>query len=121
MSELKAKHVVDVYDEYSDNPTNETQVYLKSEAGKVIAEKDAKIIQLEALIENYNRISGEIIDNANHQKRKRCLAMAKACAWEQRFWGDGIPAYERQFQWENRAAKWKKRWLKIAEKIKEGI
>lgn len=49
------------------------------------------------------------------QKYKRCLAMAKMCAWEQRFWGDGIPAYERQFQWENRAAKWRKRWLALAE------
>lgn len=36
--ELKAKHVVDVYDEYSANPTNEAQVYLKSEADKAIAE-----------------------------------------------------------------------------------
>ena len=38
MSELKAKHVVDVYDEYSANPYKEAQVYLKYEADKVIAE-----------------------------------------------------------------------------------
>lgn len=36
MSELKAKRVVDVYDEYSANPYKEAQVYLKSEADKVI-------------------------------------------------------------------------------------
>lgn len=41
-----------------------TEYYLKTEADKVIAEKDTKIIQLEAFIENYNRISREIIDNA---------------------------------------------------------
>lgn len=43
MSELKARHVVDVYDGYAENPCKEcSQVYLKSEADKVIAEKDAE-------------------------------------------------------------------------------
>ena len=55
------------------------KLYFKAEADKMIAKKDTKIIQLEAFIENYNRISREIIDNANHQKYKRCLAMAKVC------------------------------------------
>lgn len=43
MSELKAKHVVDVYDEYLSNPYNEAQVYLKSEADKVIAELEKNL------------------------------------------------------------------------------
>jgi len=40
MSELKARHIVDVYDSYyAENPFGErSQVYLKSEADKVIAE-----------------------------------------------------------------------------------
>lgn len=43
MSELKARHVVDVHDGYAENPCKEcSQVYLKSEADKVIAEKDAE-------------------------------------------------------------------------------
>ena len=51
MSELKAKHVVDVYDEYSDNPTNETQVYLKSEADKVIADlEESHKMEVEQLL-----------------------------------------------------------------------
>ena len=50
--ELKARHVVDVYDNYSEHPCEESsQVYLKSEADKVIA----------------------------HHKYKRCLTMAKYC------------------------------------------
>jgi hypothetical protein len=39
MSELKARHVVDVYDNYAEHPCEDySQVYLKSEADKVIAE-----------------------------------------------------------------------------------
>ena len=40
---LKARHVVDVYDNYSEHPCEESsQVYLKSEADKVIAELKAE-------------------------------------------------------------------------------
>lgn len=49
MSELKARHVADVYDDYAEHPCGDySQVYLKSEADRYIA----------------------------HQKRKRCEAMA---------------------------------------------
>ena len=52
---LKARHVVDVYDNYSEHPCEESsQVYLKSEADKVIA----------------------------HHKYKRCLAIAWWCSAE---------------------------------------
>ena len=50
-----------------------------------------------------------------HQKRKRCLAMAKRCYWNWQYWKDSTPGYERQFQWENRAYRWYKRWLALAD------
>ena len=97
-------------------------VYLKVDADKVIEGKDAKIIQLTALIENYNRIFGEIIDNANHQKYKRCLEMAKWCGYWADYWDCCEPrdcgmfiARARFFR------KWNKRWLKIAEKFKKAL
>lgn len=106
MSELKTYKMVD--EKYCTDCVCviPSEVYLKSEADKVIAEKDTKIIQLEALIENHNRISKEIIDNANHQKHKRCLAMAKLTVKD-----DYAP-------WN---MKWYKRWLEIAEKFKEAL
>ena len=59
MSELKAKHVVDVYDEYSDNPTNEAQVYIKSEADKVIAELKADYKEACDRLQTVNLIKDE--------------------------------------------------------------
>lgn len=53
MSELKARHVVDVYDNYSEHPCEESsQVYLKSEVDKVIAEKDKEIERLGQKLED---------------------------------------------------------------------
>lgn len=77
MSELKAASLFEL-EKVLQGRSNKL-FYSKSEADKVIAEMDKKTIQLEALIENYNRISREIIDNANHQKHKRCLVMAELC------------------------------------------
>jgi len=38
MSELKSRHVADAYDDYFERPCDKrSQVYLKSEADKVIA------------------------------------------------------------------------------------
>lgn len=87
----------------------------------VNAEKDAKIIQLEALIENYNRISGEIIDNANHQKHSRCRAMARWCFTKSNY-HFVLARHGEDAQENNRRSvlysKWHKRWLAIAEKFK---
>lgn len=113
--ELKARHVVDVYDNYSEHPCEESsQVYLKSEVDKVIAEKNTKIIQLEALIENYNRISREIIDNANHQKYKRCLDKADRCLAQCQIFG-----FVHNYPKTKHYAKWHKRWLELSKKFKE--
>lgn len=53
------------------------------------------------------------------QKYKRCLAMAKRCLWKKLYLRDSIPAYSNQIKWENRAYKWEKRWLELAEKFKD--
>ena len=96
MSELKARHIVDVYDSYyAENPFGErSQVYLKSEADKVIADlEESHKMEVEQLLmeivklksdykeacdrlQTANLIKDEQIAAARHQKYKRCLAMA---------------------------------------------
>jgi hypothetical protein len=122
MSELKARHIVDVYDSYyAENPFGErSQVYLKSEA-------DKEIQRLEKLCENYRcdcdnlaimtdtmRKAGRILrQKMNHHKYKRCLAMAWWCSAELGMlvstWKSKIKHYK----------KWQKRWLELAEKFKD--
>ena len=86
---LKARHVVDVYDNYSEHPCEESsQVYLKSEADKVIA----------------------------HHKYKRCLDNAKWCKlWyeeEKNEWQlKDVHHWFRMSLFD----KWYKRWLELAE------
>lgn len=95
-------------------PVEEETFYLKSEVDKLIAEKDTKIIQLEALIDNYNRISEEIIDNANHQKYRRCLNNAWWILREEFFAEDCHVEH-----WVNWAIRWYKRWMELAKQFKE--
>ena len=115
----------------------DAEVYLKSEADKVIAEKDKDIQRLENLCESYRIDCDNLaIREANackeierdnkqirHQKYKRCLAMAMWCGSkvyhirrtplcdmsEHEYW-----QYENDF-WQ----RWQKRWLDLAEKFKE--
>jgi hypothetical protein len=56
----------------------------------------------------------KIIDNANHQKYKQCLAMASNCRLRARWFGDN--AFYKKGQW---ALQWHRRWLELAEKFKE--
>ena len=73
MSELKAKRVVDVYDEYSANPYKEAQVYLKSEADKVIAElkarEDVLVTDNRNLLDKVKNLENQLRENAEHYKR----------------------------------------------------
>ena len=104
--------------------------YIKSEADKVIAEKDKEIQRLENLCESYRIDCDNLaIREANaykeierdnkqirHHKHKRCLAMAKWCHNESLWWyskGYGFEKYDKF--WE----KWEKRWLELAERFKE--
>jgi hypothetical protein len=73
------------------HPTDHTltEYYLKSEADKVIAEKDKE---------------------ARHQKYKRCLAMARWCAAECDIFSLTPKPARVEFY-----RKWRKRWLELAE------
>lgn len=137
MSELKDYNIIDIeamdderLEKSESGKIQVTRVYIKAEVDKVIAEKDTKIIQLEALIENYNRISREIIDNANHQKYKRCVAMAEMCGVEYDRWlmkkanaiglgKDGVEYYLKARRKCFHYMRWQPRWLKLAEQFKE--
>ena len=55
MSELKAVHAFDVYEAYTKTGDDDAaQVYLKSEADKVIAAKDKEIARLDDLAHAHN-------------------------------------------------------------------
>lgn len=134
MSELKTRFIDDTYAEYFNTGKHEiAQIYIKSEADKVIAEKDAEIAELLAEVEDvintykasveskvkiWERCKKAEADTAekdkeiSRQKYKRCLAMAK---WSK---AGMYLSYECDFkrEWWN---KWHNRWLELAEKFKE--
>ena len=87
--ELKARTARSIADEEemlelgADCPIEPTQVYIKSEADKVIAEKDAKILALDAEVFKQKHHAELFLAERNyaetqlrHNKYKRCLAMA---------------------------------------------
>ena len=94
-----------------------TQVYLKSEADKVIADLKNEIEKQKQLrdmalssVPNVLKVMKII----QHQKYKRCMAMAKLCKRKRIDAADyRIPRKKWEFY-----DKWYKRWLKIAEKFK---
>lgn len=89
-------------------------LFLKSEADKVISEKDAEIAELKAdykeacgRLQTANLIKDEQLAATRHSNHKRCLAMARYCELrEDEFGGDF-------------AKRWLKKWLELAEKFKE--
>lgn len=134
MSELKAKHVVDVYDDYAEHPCEDySQVYLKSEADAVIADKDAKILALDAEIFKQKHHAKLFFDERNYaetqlrrQKYKRCLlrsviAEMNATHFKDLFYGTGSEALADEYNKQITIHyKWQKRWLALAEKFKDG-
>lgn len=138
MSELKAISSGEIYNiiEYEGSCITDDLYYPKSEADKVIAEKDAEIALLKDKA-NYNECaykfkSEELADTCRfyedelrHQKYKRildnvwwCRKLSREYAWSastHRGWK--IAGY-----YSDKAElfrKWHKRWLKIADKFKE--
>ena len=132
MSELKSYDLVDIQDYRGE-------VYLKSEADKVIAEKDAVIAQLQAMLEERNSQIGNLDAIAkrnqiaahtlrkkmNHHKYKRCLAMADKCvdlchkSKDLYRWADDENLehhYNHKIEF---FARWHNRWLELAEQFKE--
>lgn len=95
--------------------------YDKSEADKVIAEKDAEIERLKAIrkvhVEAIESMGAGLLqdeEELRHQKYKRCLAMARWCRTSARC-DEGLGAFKyRDWYW-----KWFKRWFAIAEQFKE--
>ena len=77
MSELKA------YIAPTADGTGLADYYLKSEADKVIAEKDKEIAELQEQVHDYGLglyvMQARAEKEARHDKYKRCLAMAKWC------------------------------------------
>lgn len=70
-------------DEVWPNANVGSDYYLESEADKVIAEKDAEIAELQKQVHDYAQglylLQARAEKEARHDKRKRCLAMAKWC------------------------------------------
>ena len=103
-----------------------TQVYLKSEADKAIADlEESHKKEVEQLLilnreqaNSANRLRDDMERVIRHHKRKRCLAMAKLCRSE---WAAAIFIPEKGGTDKQAALymKWEKRWLKLAEKFKE--
>ena len=142
MSELKARHIVDVYDSYyAENPFGErSQVYLKSEVDKVIADLEEKhkteVKELLCLIRdkenNFNRAFDSEEKELRRHKYKRCMAMARWCCdacdkWMMRkakaigLGKDGVIEYHKARSKLFHYMRWQTRWLKIAEQFKEGV
>lgn len=123
MSELKA-YIAYEADDFPD----ETEFYLKSEADKVIAGKDAEIAELKEQVSeersakvDYKISAHDLSDGLKkayeeirHNEYKRCLAMASKCRLRARWFGDN--AFYKKEQW---ALQWHRRWLELAEKFKE--
>ena len=135
MSELNVYH-------HESRPNEYDEFYLKSEADKVIAEKDAEIARLNAIrkvhVEAIESMGAGLLQDEEenrHSKYKRCLAMADWCE-ATALWcyqaANTLPAGfhatlhgkpvmiepARLFKRSALLAKWNTRWLELAEKFK---
>jgi hypothetical protein len=101
--------------------------YLKSEADKVIVDLEEshkmevkqllmEIVGLKKACKSKNDWCLHTLKIERYQKYKRCLAMVKYCH-ESTMWLEecGITRYATFM------LKWEKRWMKLAEKFKEGV
>jgi hypothetical protein len=137
MSELKATTVYDAY--WKANSVGKGTgilIYLKSEADKVIMEKNKEIQRLENLCESYRIDCDNLaIREANackeierdnkqirHQKYKRCLAMADYAIYHHfrmlEIHGRSLDNNRAVFKL-NYGLRWRCKWLELAEKFKE--
>ena len=101
--------------------THQYRVYHADEADKVIADKDAKILALDAEVVKQKHHAKLFFDERNyaetqlrHQKYKRCLINAK--------WCDTKADWYYNIGLRNRCKfymKWRQRWLELAKKFKE--
>lgn len=112
MSELTARHVVDVYDDYAEHPWEEcSQVYLKTEADKVISDlEESHKMEVEQLLMEIVKLK----DKLRHQKYKRCMAM-KYVEWLKQI----IIGLHPENILYRKAFKRERKWMELAEKFKE--
>ncbi len=137
MSELKAHTIYTPMDDVAHDEKGKIlegkEVYLKSEADKVIAEKDAEIERVKRLNEKLHNelmcLGGNTIiecyKSERHSDYKRCLAMAEICCEKKencynralrKYSKDEADYLVRKSEfWQD----WEFRWLKLAEKFKE--
>ena len=110
MNELKAY----TYDDMLDGVANvDIEYYPKSEADKAIAELEERIADGDRDFEIVNHQNEKLLKIVCKHKYKRCLAMARWC-WaikELNRYGDQ--------DYMDFAEKWRKRWIKLADKLKE--
>ena len=110
MSELKA------YIGPAPDEKGLADYYLKSEADKVIAEKDKEIAELKEQVHYYAQglyvMQARAEKEARHQKYKRCLAMARWCMARYNEWAAYYPTTTtRKMKFLD---KWEKRWRELA-------
>ena len=131
MSELKVYVPQDgpygLVPEEGGAPVEEETCYLKSEADKLIEEKDAKIKKLEKCkqwMKDHFFCEEIAAVKERHQKYKRCLAIARWCFTKSNYHfvvgrSEGGKTGMTHFHISRFYSKWYKRWLNIAEKFKE--
>lgn len=131
MSELKTRYIDDTYAEYYNTGKHElAQIYLKSEADKVIADKNAKILALDAEVAKQKHHAKLFLDERNyaearlrHHKYHRCLDMAARCESEEKRLDAIAPLFDNDKEcWEYGSGYWNKwhdHWLELAGKFKE--
>lgn len=90
-------------------PDEYDEFYLKYEADKVIAELKADYKEACDRLQTANLIKDEQLAATRHQKYRRCLAMAR---WCNRMFSS---TFGKERYWQ----KWNRRWLELAEKLKE--
>ena len=117
MSELKAYGIRGIDGLVVESESG--QLYLKSEADKVIAELEDKVLQYKVLDKEHcrdlNTQEQFFAKQIARHKHKRCLAIAWWCSAELGMlvstWESKIKHYK----------KWQKRWLELAEKFRGGV
>lgn len=107
----------------------EEKVYLKSEADKVIEEKDAEIARLKAIrkvhVEAIESMGAGLLqdeEKARHHKYKRCLAMADACRGNFLVAEHMIEKEPKNLMWHKRHkhyGRWMMLWRCFAEEFEE--
>lgn len=114
MSELKTRYITDTYLDYFKSGKHDlAQIYLKSEADKVIAELEKKYFNdLQDAEDSFKSILELNRKVIRYNKYKRCLDKAKLCHWKA-----GVFIYKKEKS--DFYYRWYERWLKTAEKFKE--